>query len=277
MTHWNICTVSDSTGETGEAISRAWVSQFSELDAEILRYSHVDSRDRLDEILPLMEDHCIVVNSIVIPDLAGYIKEACAERKIPLIDLFDAPLAIIGKATGLEPARLPALSREMDPDYFNKIASIEFAVKYDDGKDPRGMLKADIVLVGVSRTSKTPLSMFLANKGYNIANLPLVPEAVLPEEIYRVDPLRLVGLMIRPESLHRIRSDRMKALGLSGASIYADDGRINHELAYAKEVFDRLGCRVMDVSDQTIEQSAARILEEVGKSLGSQIRRYQKA
>ncbi len=277
MEQWTVYVVSDSTGETGEAIARALMSQFGVLNATIIRFSHIDSKDRVDETMDMLEGKLIIVNSIVIPDVASYFIQRCKERSYPVIDLFGEALAVIEEATGLEAARLPALSRELDPVYFQKISSIEFAVKYDDGKDPRGLLKADIVLVGVSRTSKTPLSMFLANKGYNVANLPLVPEMTLPQEIFHVDPNRMVGLTIQPEALNKVRLERMIALGIPATSVYANDARIEEELSYARQVFDRLKCEVLDVSDSTIEQSAARILEHVTGTFGDDVRRYEKA
>lgn len=277
MEQWTVYAVSDSTGETGEAISRAWMSQFGVLDTTIIRFSHIDSKDRVDETMDMLEGKAIIVNSIVIPDVADYFLERCKERNLPVIDLFRKPLEVIEQATGVPAARLPALSRELDPVYFQKISSIEFAVKYDDGKDPRGLLKADIVLIGVSRTSKTPLTMFLANKGYNVANLPLVPEMNLPQQIFQVDPKRVVGLTISPEALNKVRLARMLSLGIPETSVYANDERILEELNYAKQVFDRIGCEVLDVSDSTIEQSAARILEHVTSTFGDQVRRYEKA
>lgn len=277
MEQWTVYAVSDSTGETGEAISRAWMSQFGVLDMTIICFSHIDSKDRVDETMDMLEGKAIIVNSIVIPDVADYFLERCKERNLPVIDLFRKPLEVIEQATGVPAARLPALSRELDPVYFQKISSIEFAVKYDDGKDPRGLLKADIVLIGVSRTSKTPLTMFLANKGYNVANLPLVPEMNLPQQIFQVDPKRVVGLTISPEALNKVRLARMLSLGIPETSVYANDERILEELNYAKQVFDRIGCEVLDVSDSTIEQSAARILEHVTSTFGDQVRRHEKA
>lgn len=277
MEQWTVYAVSDSTGETGEAISRAWMSQFGVLDTTIIRFSHIDSKDRVDETMDMLEGKAIIVNSIVIPDVANYFLERCKERNLPVIDLFRKPLEVIEQATGVPAARLPALSRELDPVYFQKISSIEFAVKYDDGKDPRGLLKADIVLIGVSRTSKTPLTMFLANKGYNVANLPLVPEMNLPQQIFQVDPKRVVGLTISPEALNKVRLARMLSLGIPETSVYANDKRILEELNYAKQAFDRIGCEVLDVSDSTIEQSAARILEHVTSTFGDQVRRHEKA
>ena len=139
------------------------------------------------------------------------------------------------------------------------MEAIEFAVRYDDGKNPAGFAKADMVLIGVSRTSKTPLSMYMAHKKYKVANLPLVPEVQIPEEIFQVPPYRLIGLIIDPYKLNGIRRERMKALGFSGTANYTDIERIEDELAYAKEVMHQLHCTVLDVSNKAIEETSSRI------------------
>ena len=141
------------------------------------------------------------------------------------------------------------------------IEAIEFAIQYDDGKDPRGFPLSDIVLVGVSRTSKTPTTMILATKNFKVSNLPLVPEIKLPREIFEVDPDRIIGLVIDPDKLSNIREVRSKSLGIVGESIYYDDKRIRRELEYAQEVFKDLDCKVIDVTENTIEQTATDIVQ----------------
>ena len=120
-----------------------------------------------------------------------------------------------------KPLEKPGLVHQLDDDYFKKIEAIEFAVKYDDGRDPRGILLADIVLIGVSRTSKTPLSQYLAHKRYKVANVPLVPEVEPPDELFQVDPKKCFGLVISPEKLNNIRKERLIALGLNDDASYA--------------------------------------------------------
>lgn len=269
--------VSDSTGETGEIAARAWISQFAELEPTFVRKPNVISPGMVDEVFRDCPKCDLLINSVVMPVVTEYLNQACQTRNIPVINLFDGPLETIERVTGLSPRRLPGLTRRLNTDYFDKIESIEFAVKYDDGKDKRGLLKADIVLVGISRTSKTPLSLFLANKGYNVANLPLVPEVDLPEELFRVDPRRIIGLIISPEKLNTIRVERLKSLGIATASPYADNDRIREELEYATGVFDDLGCRVIDVSESTIEKTAAKILSHLTSLLGPELRRHEKA
>lgn len=268
-----VLVVSDSTGETGEMAAKAWLSQFEDVEFDLSSRSDTTDQARVDGIFREDLSHAVMVLSVVMPDVALYLQKKCVEAGVPFIDLFDIPLRILEDVTGKPACRLPGLTRELDPEYFNKISCIEFAVKYDDGKDKRGLLKADIVLIGVSRTSKTPLSMLLANKGYNVCNLPLVPEISVPAELYRVDPKRVIGLIISPEKLGDIRTERMKDLGLDGG-MYSDEERIARELAYAQGIFEKVGCAVIDVSAWTIEQSATRIIEEMRKNFATSVRRH---
>ena len=159
--------------------------------------------------------------------------------------------------------------RQLDDAYFRKIEAIEFAVKYDDGRDPRGVLNADIVLVGVSRTSKTPLSMYLAHKGFKVANVPLVPEVLPPEELYKIPRNNCVGLIITPDKLNAIRKERLRNLGLTSQANYASFERILEELDYAEKIMKRLGCPVINVSNKAIEETADYILEVLKRERSS--------
>jgi regulator of PEP synthase PpsR (kinase-PPPase family) len=153
------------------------------------------------------------------------------------------------------------LLRKVDEMYYRRVEAVEFAVRYDDGKDPRGITQADIVLVGVSRTSKTPLSMYLAHKRVKVANVPLVPEVAPPEELYKVERGKVIGLVIKPELLNNIRTERLKTLGLSGQASYANFERILEELEFADKIMKKLGCPVIDVTNRAVEETASKILE----------------
>ncbi|MFR2519206.1 pyruvate, water dikinase regulatory protein, partial [Peptostreptococcus stomatis] len=165
------------------------------------------------------------------------------------------------RISGVEPLGEPGIIRKMDKSYFNRVEAIEFAVKYDDGKDPRGLLKADVVLVGISRTSKTPLSMYLANKHLKVANVPLVPEVPIPKELAEVETKRIIGLTNSPEKLNSIRVERLKSMGLSGTANYAKLERILEELDYSEKVMKNLKCPVINVANKAIEETAGIILD----------------
>lgn len=150
----------------------------------------------------------------------------------------------------------------MDESYFRRIAAIEFAVKYDDGKDPgKGIKEAELVLIGISRTSKTPLSMYLANRNVKVANVPLVPEIPVPKEVYEIDPKKIIGLTNSPEVLNNVRTTRLKTLGLSSNANYAKLDRILEELEYSEKVMRKIGCPVINVANKAIEETASDILD----------------
>ncbi|MGY3723972.1 hypothetical protein SAMN05421767_13319 [Granulicatella balaenopterae] len=162
-----------------------------------------------------------------------------------------------------EPTERTREKYRLDDEYFKRIAAIEFAVKYDDGKDPRGFSESDVVLLGVSRTSKTPVSIYLAHKGYKASNLPLIPEVPLPKELYQVDAKKLIGLMVNPITIMKFRQSRLDALGMGPEVSYIEMDRIKEELRYQREVFCELGAKVIDVNHMSIEETAQKIIEHI--------------
>ena len=181
---------------------------------------------------------------------------------VEVVDVLGPMLKSIEKSTGLLPKNQAGLIHSLDHEYFKRVE----AVKYDDGKNPLGLLKADVVIIGVSRTSKTPLSMYLAHKQIKVANVPLVPELAPPEELFKVPPYKIIGLLIDPFKLNEIRSERLKTMGLSDTATYADMKRIDDELAYAKGIMRRLHCQIINVSNRAIEETAGIIMEYVRKN-----------
>ena len=181
------------------------------------------------------------------------------------LDLMHPFFEIIKEKTGTDPIEVPWTLHRLDSEYFNKISAIEFAVKYYDGKAPQGFLDSDIVLFGVSRTSKTPLSIYLANKGYKVSNLPLIPEVPLPQVLEKVDSRRLIGLVCEPEKLAKIRSHRLDSLGLTQETSYTDLEKIYQELDYSKTVFKKYGAQIINMSDKSIEETAFLIEEHLKK------------
>ena len=172
-----IYVLSDSIGETGEQVARAAVSQFNPDKYEVRRFPYITEEDQILEIFEeAKNEKSIIIYTIVIERLRNFIIEMGQVYDIPVVDLMTPALDALEQVLGYEPKRESGLIRRLDEKYFKKVEAVEFAVKYDDGKDTRGIKKADIVLVGVSRTSKTPLSMYLAHKNFKVANVPLVPE-----------------------------------------------------------------------------------------------------
>jgi regulator of PEP synthase PpsR (kinase-PPPase family) len=262
-----IYVVSDSIGETAELVVRAVASQFDSFSIDVQKYSYIEDKESIDEIIAsAIESKAMIVFTLVIPELKTYIMEQAAKANIPTIDVMGPLLNTLQTILNSPPTGKPGLVRRLDEEYFRKVDAIEFAVKYDDGRDPRGLLRADVVLIGVSRTSKTPLSMYLANKRLKVANVPLVPEVDPPEELFQLPPERCIGLTINPEQLNNIRTERLKALGLTAQANYATLDRINEELAYSKKIMERLGCPVIDVSNKAVEETANIILEMIRKN-----------
>ncbi|MCD9022972.1 pyruvate, water dikinase regulatory protein [Cohnella silvisoli] len=254
--------VSDSAGDTGELAVRAAAAQFHPLSVHIRRAAFIQTREGIDAILSAAHaENSIVLYTLVIPFLREYMVEQASKINMTAIDLLGPLIDNLERTLGRESRHEPGLNHALNADYFRKVEAVEFAVKYDDARDVTGILKADIILVGVSRTSKTPLSMVLAHKTFKVANVPLVPELVPPKELYIASPRKVIGLTINPDSLNAIRKERLKALGLPDTAPYATSERIMRELDHARQVMEKIGCIVIDVSNKAVEETASLILE----------------
>lgn len=254
--------LSDSIGETAELVARAAASQFNGGSVEIRQVPYVNDPQEIPEIVKeVKETHGMIAYTLVLPELKETLVREAGKYSIITVDIMGSMLDALTDLQGKPPKREPGLVRKMDREYFRKVEAIEFAVKYDDGKDPRGILKADLVIIGVSRTSKTPLCMYMAHKKIKAANVPLVPEVAPPEEIFSLHPHKLIGLTIRPQLLNEIRRERLKTLGLTSNADYASMERILKELEYAENTMKRAGCSIIDVSNKAVEETASRVLE----------------
>lgn len=259
--------VSDSLGDTAESVAKATVSQFDE-NIDIIRVPFIRHTEQIQRVIDEAAERgaVVVCHTLVSAELRADFERIAEAKHVKYVDILGPMLNMVGTVSTTRPRMKPGIIHKLDEEYFKKVEAIEFAVKYDDGKNPAGFEKADVVLIGVSRTSKTPLSMYMAHKKFKVANLPLVPEVQLPEEIFHVPPYRIVGLIIDPYKLNTIRSERMKALGFSGTANYTDIDRIEDELSYAKEVMRQLHCPVIDVSNKAIEETATRIMSIVQRN-----------
>ena len=261
--------LSDSIGETAELIASAAVRQFVSNNYEIKKFPFISGKERILEIFnDAKKDLSIILYTTVNVENRDFIEEKGKEFNIPTIDIMTPPLVAFEKILGYPPKREAGLIRRLDENYFKKVEAVEFSVKYDDGKDPRGVKKADICLVGISRTSKTPLSMYLAHKNFKVANIPLVPEVLAPKEIFEKDKKRVIGLIIDPYKLIEIRKERLKALGLDYNANYANVARINLELEYSRSIMEKLDCVIIDVSTKAIEETASIIMDHMHKNFG---------
>ncbi len=256
-----IYVLSDSVGETGQQMTNAALSQFNSGNYQTKIFPFIVSKDQISKVFQeAKKEPSVVVYTLVIEELKDYIIEEGLNLDIPTVDLLTPALRAIEEVLGFKPKGESGLIRKLDENYFKKVEAVEFAVKYDDGKDPRGIRKSEIVLVGISRTSKTPLSMYLAHKNYKVANVPLVPEVQAPLELFQKDKKRVIGLIVDSDKLNDIRQERLKSLGLSFNANYANISRIEEELQYSRKIMEKLGCLVIDVSNKAIEETAGIIV-----------------
>lgn len=264
----DVFVVSDSLGETGAIVTNAAISQFRSKKFNIRRFPYIYNMEQLKEILDeaAQAENAMVIYTIVDKILIDYIKEYVDASGLTAIDLMTPLFEVIKDKTGISPSREPGIIRKLDDSYFKKVAAIEFAVKYDDGRDPRGIEKADLVLLGVSRTSKTPLSMYLANRNIKVVNIPLVMEVEPPKLIYEIPSKKIIGLTNSPEKLNEIRMERLKSLGLGSRANYANLERILDELEYADKIMKRIGCPIINVSNKAIEETTEIILNLLRKN-----------
>jgi len=249
-------------GETAEFVARAAGSQFNSGRVELRRVPYVGDKQQICDIVEEARGFkAVIAYTIVIPELKEELLRLTETYKIPTVDILGPMVEAVAEVTGTEPKLEAGLLRKLDEQYFRKVEAIEFAVKYDDGKDPRGLDYADVVLVGVSRTSKTPVSMYLAHKRIKAANIPLVPEVAAPEELFDITSKKIFGLTISPQLLNEIRQERLKTLGLTANADYANLERILKELDYAERIMKRIGCPIIDVTNKAVEETASTILE----------------
>ncbi|MDR0921491.1 MAG: kinase/pyrophosphorylase [Lactobacillales bacterium] len=253
--------VSDSLGETAQKVIHAVLAQFPDVEEpEIKRFPFVNTNEHLKEILcDALLEHAIVVTTLVDESFQETVADFVGRTNLAVVDYIKPLSDLISFQTKTQPIGKPGIIHQLNQEYFSRVSAMEFAVRYDDGKDPRGFKDADFVLLGVSRTSKTPLSLYLANNNLKVANLPLIPEVPVAKEIFEIDPEKLIGLTTSISSLAEIRKKRIVSLGLTEGSSYTTTERIQEELNYANEIFEKLQCRVIDVENRSIEETAVLI------------------
>lgn len=256
-----IFVISDSAGETASKLAAASMAQYPTVDFSLFRRTFAKEEEKLRKALEdAKRENAMVLHTIVNDRLVKIANDFFEENNLYHFDILTPPVAEIERLTGIAPTREAGALHHLNENYFKRIEAMEFAVKYDDGKDPRGFLEADVLLLGVSRTSKTPLSLFLANKNLKVANLPLIPEAHLPKQLWETNPKKIVGLTNDPDILNGIRKERMRTYGLPANTSYSDIEKIRKELTFANDLYEKLGCVVINVASLSIEETASMIL-----------------
>ena len=254
--------ISDATGETAEKVVRAALLQFSGPNVDLRMFTRVRLEEEMRRIVArAAERRALVVFTVVSTAHREILRRLCDEHSVAAVDLIGTLIAKLGQFLGARPKGVPGLLHTLSDEYFRRIEAVEFTVMNDDGREPRTLPKADLVLVGVSRTSKTPLSTFLAQKGYKVSNVPLVLGIEPPEELGQVDDEKIFGLTIRIDELLRIRQARLRHLGMPGDTTYAQREHVAQEIAYAQSIFRAHPTwPVIDITGKAIEETAADIL-----------------
>ncbi len=254
--------VSDSTGETAAKLAQAVEGQFPDLSFDVIRHPRVTSVDDIQlAAVRARGRRAVVLYTLVDQTYRETMRSLCKRYRLHYCDLLGHPIDSVRRVSGVAARMTPGRTAQLNETYFKRMEAIEFAVKFDDGVGARGLDEADVVLVGVSRTSKTPLSIYLGYLGYKTANVPLVKGIEPPAELFEVEPAKVVGLTIDAEALHEIRTERARQM--RGPKRYAELLEIYEELEQAAAVHRRLGCPVVDISELSIEETAHRIVRLV--------------
>lgn len=250
----HILAVSDSVGETAEKIAVASVLQFK-VDRNITRYSRVTKDEQVLKIIDqAVQDDAIIVYTIVKPELAKFLDEKAREKNVIAVNVMQPLFDAIQVKTGLQPENITGLTHKLDDQYFNRMKAIEFTIEHDNGQNLDTIGEADVILLGLPRTSKTPLSMHLANLGIKVANYPITMDTQIPQEIYDLKgKVPMVGLTIDVETLMELRRERLRQFDLP-RDIDTLDQLVSEELDNAYRIYARLKCLVIDVTLDDIEE-----------------------
>ncbi|MEX0504330.1 pyruvate, water dikinase regulatory protein [Alphaproteobacteria bacterium LSUCC0719] len=254
--------VSDSTGETVHQITRACVAQFSNVQTTEHVWTLVRSHNHVDAVFAGVDRNPgILLMSVVDEDLRSEFESRCAKRGIPHVSVLDPVVELLGRTLGKPTRNRPGGQRQLDTAYFNRMAAVDFAVRHDDGLNMSELHDADILLVGVSRTSKTPTSMYLAHRGYKVANYALVPNVPFPA--HYIDSLKLfiVGLTNDPKRLSVVRKTRQIVQSDESNVVYTDLERITEEVRDARRLFSQNQWPVIDVTRRSVEETAAAVIQ----------------
>jgi regulator of PEP synthase PpsR (kinase-PPPase family) len=262
---YHIYVISDGTGKTAEGVVRAALTQFEDAPVEIVRRSHVRDANQLEEIVDEARKSAgFIVHTLVSQKMRTLILTEGRSAHVPTIDLMGPMLARLSELLATRPRSVPGLFTTFDPGYLQRIDAIDFTVRHDDGQNIDDLERAEIVLLGVSRTSKTPLSIYLGYRGWKVANVPLILGVEPPSQIFNLPRKGAVGLVIKPERLAELRQVRVNHMG-TGSLGYADLDYIRQEMAYAYEIFEqRRDWPLVDVTTKPIEETAAEVVALLG-------------
>jgi len=260
--YFHLHLVSDSTGETLRAISKAAIVQYGEVRAIEHVHPLVRTPKQLERVLQEIEQTPgIVLYTIVAQELGSELEASCARLKLPCVPVLDSIMKVFDSYLGAPHSPVVGGQHVLDADYFRRIDALNFTMLHDDGHVPDDLDKADIVILGISRTSKTPTSIYLANRGYKTANIPLVLGLPLPPQIEKPTKAFIVGLVANPERIAQIRRHRVMTLADRPLGDYVDRDQIAKEVAFSRHLCQRHGWPLIDVTRRSIEETAAAIIQ----------------
>lgn len=258
-----IIIISDGTGETASQMIKAAMVQFENRSTHFTRYKNVREKQQIEAICDdAAVQKNLIVFTIVSPDLREFLVQRCWEKDIPTVDLLGPLLLGLGNYFEYKPKMVAGLLRNINESYFNRIDAMEYTIAHDDGKNLTRLEDADLVILGISRTSKTPISIYLSHHGWRVANIPLIDGFDIPLELKKLDQRKIVGLTIDPEELSRIRRARLERLGQERGGEYADLDKVHSEVEFANDLFRKnRKWAVFNVTGKAIEETAAEIIK----------------
>ncbi len=258
--------VSDSTGETVSLVARACLAQFEEVETNNHVWSMVRTDEQVDGILKAIEENRgFVLCTLVDSALRQRLETGCQKFQVPCIALLDPIIGAMGRYLGAEIKARPGRQHVLDAEYFDRIEAMQFVLGHDDGQQTKDLDLADVIVLGVSRTSKTPTCIYLANRGIRAANVPIVPGCPLPEEVTQAKNPLIVGLTKDPKRLVQIRRNRLRMLNQTEETDYVDIETVSQEVKDARRLFNQYQWPVIDVTRRSIEETAAQILTLVDR------------
>lgn len=258
--------VSDSTGETLESVAKAGLAQFEGVETIKHFWPLVRSRGHLDRVLQdIARRPGLVLFTLVNGEVRSHLESRCRAMGLPTVAALDPVIEGLQAVLGQQAAAHPGRQHQMDEAYFRRVAAIDYTMNHDDGQGADNWEEADILLLGVSRTSKTPTSIYLANRGYKTANLPLVPGSPPPDQLFRLERPLIVGLTTNPDRLVQVRRNRLLSLAQAPETDYVDMENVTREVAAARRMFADNGWAVIDVSRRSIEETAAAIINLINE------------
>ena len=257
-----IIIISDGTGETATAICRAIMTQFPDKDVYFTRFKNVRKADQIDAIFnEAAIHHDLILYTVVSVDLREYINQQVRQKHVRAIDLIGPAITEFSNYFEQEPTNRPGMLHSVNEEYFKRVAAMEFTLNHDDGRNLDSLQMADVILLGVSRTSKTPLSVYISQMGFKVVNIPMIPGSALPENLFEIDQRKIFALTIDPDALYEIRKNRLNKLGAGGHNgNYATKDKVLEEVEWANAIFkENKRWPVINVTDKALEETAAEI------------------